>query len=50
MIRKQKVVDLRDIGWVAEKAEGLALIDGGLAVINDNDFRLSAGKRRRGGR
>lgn len=42
LIRKQKVLDLRDLGWTAEKAEGLALIEGGLAVINDNDFGLSA--------
>lgn len=41
LIRKQKVLDLRDIGWTAEKAEGLAVINGGLAVINDNDFGLS---------
>lgn len=41
MIRKQKILDLREIGWTAEKAEGLALIDGGVAVINDNDFGLS---------
>ena len=41
LIRKQKILDLREIGWTAEKAEGLALIDGGLAVINDNDFGLT---------
>lgn len=41
MIRKQKILDLRDIGWTAEKAEGLALFDGGIAVINDNDFGLA---------
>lgn len=41
MIRKQKVLDLREIGWTAEKAEGLAIVDGGLAVINDNDFGLA---------
>lgn len=41
LIRKQKVLDLRDIGWTAEKAEGLALIEGGIAVINDNDFGLT---------
>jgi hypothetical protein len=41
MIRKRKVLDLREIGWSAEKAEGLAIVDGGLAVINDNDFGLA---------
>lgn len=41
MIRKQKILDLRDIGWTAEKAEGLALFDGGIAVISDNDFGLA---------
>ncbi|WP_051534819.1 esterase-like activity of phytase family protein [Deefgea rivuli] len=40
MIRKQRVVDLRDLGWKAEKAEGLALFENGIAVINDNDFGL----------
>ncbi|WP_394516662.1 esterase-like activity of phytase family protein [Pantoea sp. SGAir0175] len=36
---KTRVVDLRQLGWQQEKAEGLALIDSNtLAVINDNDF------------
>lgn len=39
-IRKQRVFDLRELGWQAEKAEGLALIPGGIAVINDNDFSM----------
>lgn len=39
-VRKQRVLDLRELGWEAEKAEGLALIPGGFAVINDNDFSM----------
>ncbi|MEL7696582.1 MULTISPECIES: esterase-like activity of phytase family protein [Pantoea] len=36
---KTRVVDLRQLGWQQEKAEGLALIDNKtLAVANDNDF------------
>lgn len=41
MIRRQLLVELRDLGWTAEKSEGLALTPNGLAVINDNDFGLS---------
>ncbi len=41
MLRPRLLVDLRELGWTAEKSEGLALIPGGLAVINDNDFGLS---------
>jgi len=36
---KTLVVDLRQLGWQQDKAEGLALIDNKtLAVTNDNDF------------
>ena len=36
---KTKIIDLRELGWQHEKAEGLALIDNkSFAVINDNDF------------
>ncbi|XZG69146.1 esterase-like activity of phytase family protein [Chitinibacteraceae bacterium HSL-7] len=41
-IRKNRVLDLRDLGWEHEKVEGLALFDDGFAVINDNDFGLQA--------
>ncbi|WP_288843167.1 esterase-like activity of phytase family protein [uncultured Deefgea sp.] len=40
MIRKQRVLDLRELGWQAEKAESLALYNGGIAIMNDNDFGL----------
>ena len=40
---KTELLDLNAIGWVAEKAEGLALVDEQtLAITNDNDFGLKA--------
>jgi streptogramin lyase len=50
MVKKTRLFDLREIGWTAEKAEGLAVVgDLGkfgdateIAVINDNDFGLKA--------
>lgn len=40
---KTELLDLNAIGWVAEKAEGLAFVDEHtLAVTNDNDFGLKA--------
>lgn len=43
LAKKQQLVDLRQLGWKPEKAEGLALIDTStLAVTNDNDFGLQS--------
>lgn len=43
LIEKTRLLDLRDHGWRAEKAEGLAVIGRDtLAVINDNDFGMSS--------
>lgn len=43
LAKKQQLVDLRQLGWKPEKAEGLALIDARtLAVTNDNDFGLQS--------
>ncbi len=40
-LKKTLLLDLNAIGWLAEKAEGLALIDGStLALTNDNDFGM----------
>lgn len=40
-LKKTVLLDLNAIGWLAEKAEGLALVDGNtLALANDNDFGL----------
>lgn len=40
-LRKTKLFDLNTAGWIAEKAEGLALVDDNtLALANDNDFGM----------
>lgn len=40
-LTKSCLLNLNDIGWVAEKAEGLALVDAyTLAMTNDNDFGM----------
>lgn len=40
-LRKTVLLDLNAAGWIAEKAEGLALVDAStLALVNDNDFGL----------
>ncbi|MCG2586756.1 esterase-like activity of phytase family protein [Massilia sp. TS11] len=40
-LKKTLLLDLNAIGWLAEKAEGLALVDANtLALANDNDFGL----------
>ncbi len=42
-LRKTVLLDLNAAGWKAEKAEGLAIVDGNtLALINDNDFGLKS--------
>jgi len=41
-MRKTELLDLNALGWLAEKAEGLALVDDHtLALVNDNDFGLT---------
>lgn len=40
-VKKTLLLNLNAIGWVAEKAEGLALVDADtLAMTNDNDFGM----------
>lgn len=40
-LKKTLLLDLNAIGWLAEKAEGLTLVDANtLALANDNDFGL----------
>jgi hypothetical protein len=42
-MKKTLLLDLNAAGWLAEKAEGLALVDDStLALINDNDFGLKS--------
>lgn len=42
-LRKTVLLDLNAAGWKAEKAEGLAIVDGNtLALVNDNDFGLKS--------
>jgi hypothetical protein len=43
MIAKQKILDLREYGWTAEKAEGLTVLTDKrtIVVVNDNDFGLT---------
>jgi hypothetical protein len=39
LARRTLALDLRALGWTAEKAEGLTLVENNqLALINDNDF------------
>lgn len=40
-LKKTVLLDLNAIGWLAEKAEGLTIVDGNtLALANDNDFGM----------
>ncbi|WP_432381483.1 esterase-like activity of phytase family protein [Duganella sp. P38] len=40
-LKKTMLLDLNAIGWQAEKAEGLTIVDGNtLALANDNDFGM----------
>jgi hypothetical protein len=40
-LKKTLLLDLNAIGWLAEKAEGLTMVDGNtLALANDNDFGM----------
>jgi hypothetical protein len=40
-LKKTRLLDLNAIGWLAEKAEGLTLVDANtLAIANDNDFGM----------
>ncbi|QGZ43108.1 esterase-like activity of phytase family protein [Pseudoduganella flava] len=40
-LKKTVLLDLNAIGWLAEKAEGLTVVDANtLAIANDNDFGL----------
>ncbi|ONG39132.1 hypothetical protein BKE30_10180 [Alkanindiges hydrocarboniclasticus] len=47
---KTYLLDLKDYGWLMEKAEGLTLIDAtALAISNDNDFGLRVDARDKAG-
>ncbi len=47
---KTYLLDLKDYGWLMEKAEGLTLIDANtLAISNDNDFGLHVDARDKAG-
>lgn len=47
---KTYLLDLKDYGWLMEKAEGLTLIDATtLAISNDNDFGLRVDARDKAG-
>jgi hypothetical protein len=40
-LKKTQLLDLNAVGWLAEKAEGLTVVDANtLALANDNDFGL----------
>ena len=40
-MEKEELLDLREYGWTAEKAEGICMADENtIAVINDNDFGI----------
>lgn len=42
-LKKTRLLDLNALGWVAEKAEGLALVDEyTVAISNDNDFGMQS--------
>lgn len=44
--KKTLIGDMRDYGWILEKAEGLALVDNQtIALTNDDDFGLGADAR-----
>lgn len=41
LIKTEQLIDLREQGWTAEKAEGICMTDeNSIAVINDNDFGI----------
>lgn len=41
LLKKEKIIDMRDHGWKHKKMEGLAVVDSySIAVINDNGFGL----------